>query len=89
MYFSLAFHQRNTCTLLLLFFFFTAMKLGIKLIQCNGNTSHVRLKENNGVTVKTAWLAGPTFENEVKKRVLPDSLQLGKQIIPSICLMAK
>ena len=88
MYFSLAFHQRNTCTLLL-FFFFTAMKLGIKLIQCNGNTSHVRLKENNGVTVKTAWLAGPTFENEVKKRVLPDSLQLGKQIIPSICLMAK
>ena len=89
MYFSLAFHQRNTCTLLLFCFFFTAMKLGIKLIQCNGNTSHVRLKENNGVTVKTAWLAGPTFENEVKKRVLPDSLQLGKQIIPSICLMAK
>ena len=89
MYFSLAFHQRNTCTLLLFLFFFTAMKLGIKLIQCNGNTSHVRLKENNGVTVKTAWLAGPTFENEVKKRVLPDSLQLGKQIIPSICLMAK
>ena len=32
----------------IVFFFFTAMKLGIKLIQCNGNTSHVRLKENNG-----------------------------------------
>ena len=77
----------------IVFFFFIAMKLGIPitlyLIQCNGNTSHVRPKENNGVTVKTAWLAGPTFENEVKKRVLPDSLQLGKQIIPSICLMAK
>ena len=87
MHFSLAFHQRKTCTLLF-FFFFYSYETGYK-IQCNRNTSHVRLKENNGVTVKTTWLAGPTFENEVKKRVLPDSLQLGKQIIPSICLMAK
>ena len=70
-------------------FFFYSYETGYK-IKCNGNTSHVRLKENNGVTVKTAWLAGPTFQNEAKKRVLPDSLQLGKQkIIPPICLMAK
>ena len=64
MYLSLAFHQRNTCTLLLFFFFFYSYQTGYK-IQCNGNTSHVRLKENNGVTVNTAWLVGPTFENEV------------------------
>ena len=48
----------------IVFFFFYSYETGYK-IQCNGNTSHVRLKENNGVTVKTTWLAGPMFESEV------------------------
>ena len=64
--FQLGFSSEEDIYVVIVFFFYS-YETGYK-IQCNGNTSHVRLKENNGVTVKTAWLAGPMFENEVKKK---------------------
>ena len=61
--FQLGFSSEEDMYVVIVFFFYS-YETGYK-IQCNRNTSHVRLKENNGVTVKTAWLAGPMFENEV------------------------